>query len=125
MKTLEGEGKNFEVNSLVDSEPVKVLEVLGYMGSGMKVENSTKSKVLYSLKLGQVGQRDIEEKRVTLIEFRGDDRVNKSSSCLRSEKLPDRTNILQDDKRGGNSFGNMKVKRQGVIQMSTKQLCGR
>ena len=45
MKTLEGEGKNFEVNSLVDSEPVKVLEVLGYMGSGMKVENSTKSKV--------------------------------------------------------------------------------
>ena len=121
MQTLEGEGKDFEVNSLVDSEPVEVMEVLGYMGTGMKVENSTESKVLYSLKLGQVGLRDIEEERVTLIEFRGDNRVNKSSSCVRSEKLSNRTNILQDDERGGNSFGNMQVKRQGVIQMSTKQ----
>ena len=40
------------MNSLVDSEPVEVLEVLGYMGTRVKVENSTKSKVLYSLKLG-------------------------------------------------------------------------
>ena len=53
MYTLEGEGKDFEVNSLVNSEPpVEVLEVLGYVGAWMKVENSTKSKVLYSLKLG-------------------------------------------------------------------------
>ena len=55
MYTLEGEGKDFEVNSLVNGEPVEVLEVLGYVSAWMKVENSTKSKVLYSLKLGKVG----------------------------------------------------------------------
>ena len=55
MFTLEGKGKDFEVNSLVNGEPVKVLEVLGYVSAWMKVENSTKSKVLHSLKLGKVG----------------------------------------------------------------------
>ena len=34
MYTLESDGEDFEVNSLVNGEPVKVLEVLGYVGAG-------------------------------------------------------------------------------------------
>ena len=85
MYTLESHGKELEVNSLFDSEPVKVLKMLGDMRTGMEVEDSTKCKVLYLLKLGNVGYRDIEEKRVTLIKFGGNDRVDKSSSCIWSE----------------------------------------
>ena len=51
MYTLEGDGKNFEVNPLFDREPVKLMEVLGYVRTRVKVENSTESKVLYSLEL--------------------------------------------------------------------------
>ena len=51
MYTLKSDGEDFEVNSLFNSEPVKRLEVLGHMGTRVKVENSTKSKVLYSLEL--------------------------------------------------------------------------
>ena len=50
MYALKSDGEDFEVNSLFNSEPVKLLEVLGHMRSRMKVENSTESKVLYSLK---------------------------------------------------------------------------
>ena len=48
--TLEGDGDDFKVDSLFDCEPVKLLEVLGQVRTRMKVENSTESKVLYSLK---------------------------------------------------------------------------
>ena len=51
MYTLKDDGEDFEVNSLFNCEPVKLLEVLGHMRSRMKVENSTDSKVLYSLEL--------------------------------------------------------------------------
>ena len=51
MDAFEDNGEDFEVNSLVNSKPMEILEVLGYMRTGMKVENSTESKVLYSLKL--------------------------------------------------------------------------
>ena len=37
MDTLECGGKDFEVISLVNSEPVKVLMVLGYMRAGMRI----------------------------------------------------------------------------------------
>ena len=98
------------MNSLFDSEPVKVLEMLGDMRTGMEVEDSTKCKVLYSLKLGNVGYRDIEEKRVTLIKFGGNDIVDKSSYSVRGMVFSDSSDILQDYKRR-NSFGDLKVKR--------------
>ena len=69
MYTLEGDCKNFEVNSLFNSEPVKLMEVLSHMRMWMKVKDSTDSKVLYSLELGKVSQRCVEKKRVALVEF--------------------------------------------------------
>ena len=51
MYTLESNGEDFEVNSLFDRKPVKLLEVLGQVRTRMKVENSTESKVLYSLEV--------------------------------------------------------------------------
>ena len=46
--------------------------------------------------------------------------MDQSGSRIWSEELPDRADILQDDERGGDCFRDMKVKRQGVLQMSTK-----
>ena len=51
MYTLKSDGEDFKVNSLFNSEPVKLMEVLGHMRMWMKVEDSTDSKVLYSLEL--------------------------------------------------------------------------
>ena len=67
--TLEGDGEDFKVDSLFNCEPVKLLEVLSNVRPRMEVEDSTKSKVLYSLELSQVGQGYVKEKRVTLVEF--------------------------------------------------------
>ena len=39
-----------------------------------------------------------------MVKFRGNNRVDKSSSSIRSKKLPDGTDILQDNERGGNCF---------------------
>ena len=50
MYILECNGEDFEVNWLFNCEPVKVLEMLGEVRTRMKVENSTESKVLFSLK---------------------------------------------------------------------------
>ena len=47
----EGDGEDFEVNYLFNSEPVKLLEVLGHMRTRVKIENSKKSKVLYLFEL--------------------------------------------------------------------------
>ena len=69
MYALKSDGEDFEVNSLFNSEPVKLMEVLGHMRMWMKVEDSTDSKVLYSLELGKVSQRCVEKKRVALVEF--------------------------------------------------------
>ena len=49
MDTLESSDEDFEVDSLLDSKPMKALKVFRKGGSGMKVENSTESKVLDSL----------------------------------------------------------------------------
>ena len=54
MDTLEGGSKDFEVISLVNSEPVKVLVVLSYMCTRMEVQDSAKGKVLDSLKFCHV-----------------------------------------------------------------------
>ena len=51
---LESHGKKFKVNSLLNSEPVEIVEMLCYMGTWVEVKNSTKCKVLYSLELGKV-----------------------------------------------------------------------
>ena len=59
-----------------------------------------------------------------MIKFRSDDRMDQGFSRIRSEKLPDRTDILQDDERRGNSLGDMKVKRNGVVDVSAKKLGG-
>ena len=59
MDTLKGDSKDFEVIPLVNSEPVKVLIVLGYMGTRVKVEYCTRGKVLNPLELSQVGKGDI------------------------------------------------------------------
>ena len=54
MDTLEGDGKDFEVILLVNSEPVKVLIVLSYMGVRVWIEYCAESKVLDSLEFGSV-----------------------------------------------------------------------
>ena len=51
MNTLEGDGKEFEMDSLMNSEPVKLPEVMRNMGSRVKVEDSSEGKVLVLLKL--------------------------------------------------------------------------
>ena len=55
MDTLEDERKNFKVNSLIHSEPVKVMIVLCHMGTRVKIEHSAEGKVLDSLEFGEVG----------------------------------------------------------------------
>ena len=52
-----------------------------------------------------------KEKRVTLIEFGGNDRVDKGSCNVRGKVFSDSSDILQDYKRRRNSFGDLKVKR--------------
>ena len=42
------------MNSLLNSEPVEIVEMLCYMGAWVEIKNSTKCKVLYSLELGKV-----------------------------------------------------------------------
>ena len=111
MDALESGDEDFKVDSLFNSEPVKILKVFRKVGSWMKVKNSAESKVLDSLKFCQVIRRNIEKERVALIKFRSDDRMDQGFSRIRSEKLPDRTDILQDDEGRGNSLGDMKVKR--------------
>ena len=49
MDAFEDNGKDFEVNSLVNSKPVEILIVLSKVSSGMEIEYSTKGKVLNSL----------------------------------------------------------------------------
>ena len=54
MNALENDGKKFEVDALVNSKPVKSLIVFSYMRARTEVQNSTKGKVLNSLKLSHV-----------------------------------------------------------------------
>ena len=54
MDALEDYGKKLEMDSLVNSEPVKVLVVLSYMCTRMEVQDSAKGKVLDSLKFCHV-----------------------------------------------------------------------
>ena len=54
MNALEDDGKNFEVDALVNSKPVKILIVFSYMRARAEVQNSTKGKVLNSLKFSHV-----------------------------------------------------------------------
>ena len=42
MNALEDDGKNFEVDALVNSKPVKILIVFSYVRAWTKVYNSTK-----------------------------------------------------------------------------------
>ena len=54
MDALESGDEDFKVDSLFDSEPVKVFKVFRKVGSWMKVKNSAECKVLDSLKFCQV-----------------------------------------------------------------------
>ena len=55
MDALESGDEDFnKVDSLFNSEPVKILKVFRKVGSWMKVKNSAESKVLDSLKFCQV-----------------------------------------------------------------------
>ena len=104
MNTLEGDGKEFEMDSLMNSEPVQLLEVMRNMGSGVKVEDSSEGKVLDLLKFGEVRRVGRKKERIAIIKFRSDDRVDQSFSSLRGKKLSNRSNIFENDKRGGDSF---------------------
>ena len=76
MNALEDYGKKLEMDSLVNSEPVKVLVVLSYMCTRMEVQDSAKGKVLDSLKFCHVRRGKIEEKRVALVKFGSDNGVD-------------------------------------------------
>ena len=104
MNTLEGDGKEFEMDSLMNSEPVQLFEVMRNMGSGVKVEDSSEGKVLDLLKFGEVRRVGCKKERIAIIKFRGDDRVDQSFSSFRCKKLSNRSNIFENDKRGGDSF---------------------
>lgn len=54
MDAFEDDGEDFEVNSLVNSEPVKVLIVLSKVGARVEIEHSTKSEVLDPLEFCKV-----------------------------------------------------------------------
>ena len=73
MNTLEGDGKEFEMDSLMNSEPVQLLEVMRNMGSGVKVEDSSEGKVLDLLEFGEVRRVGRKKERIAIIKFRGDD----------------------------------------------------
>ena len=93
MNTLEGDGKEFEMDSLVNSEPVQLLEVMRNMGSGVKVEDSSEGKVLALLKFDEVRRVGRKKERIAVIKFRSDDRVDQSFSSFRYKKL---SNVLND-----------------------------
>ena len=101
MNTLESDSKEFEMDSLMNSEPVQLFEVMRNMGSRVKVEDSSEGKVLDLLKFGEVRRVGSKEERITIIKFRGDNRVDQSFSSFRCKKLSNRSNIFEND---GDSF---------------------
>ena len=76
MDALEDNGEYLEVNSLVNSQPVKVLVVLGCVWAGVEVEYSAKSEVLDTLKFYHVRGGKVEKKRVDLVKFGGDNSMD-------------------------------------------------
>ena len=54
MNALEDDGKNFEVDALVNSKPVKISKEFSYMRARTEVQNGTKGKVLNSLEFCHV-----------------------------------------------------------------------
>ena len=104
VNTLEGDGKEFEMDSLMNSEPVQLLKVMRNVGSRGKVKNSSEGKVLDLLEFGEVRRVGCKKERIAIINFRSDDRVDQSFSSLRCKKLSNRSNIFENDKRGGENF---------------------
>ena len=100
MYAFEGDRKEFEVNPLLNSEPVEILKVMREemleRQNEDEVKDCSKSKVLNTLELCKIGRRNAKEERIALIKFRGDNRMNKSRSSINSQKFPDRSCIFQD-----------------------------
>ena len=97
MCTFESDRKEFEVNPLINSEPVEILNVMRDVRTKTKVKDCSKSKVLNTLELCKIGRRNAKEERIALIKFRGDNRMNKSRSSINSQKFPDRSCIFQEE----------------------------
>ena len=69
------------------------------------------------MKFSHVQGRKAKEKRVTLIEFGGNDRLDKSSYSAKGKVLFARLDILQGDKRIRNSFGDLCPKHKEMTKI--------
>ena len=87
VNTLKCDGKEFEMDSLMNSEPVQLLKEMSIMGSRVKVEDSSEGKVLALLKFDEVRRVGHKKERIAVIKFRSDDRVDQSFSSFRGKKL--------------------------------------
>ena len=76
-----------------------------------------REQILDSLKFSHVQGRKAKEKRVTLIEFGGNDRLDKSSYSAKGKVLFARLDILQGDKRIRNSFGDLCPKHKEMTKI--------
>ena len=63
------------------------------------------------MKFSHVQGRKAKEKRITLIEFGSNDRLDKSSCSAKGKVLSARLDILLDGKRIRNIFGDLDFKR--------------
>ena len=86
-------------------------------GNGGGVLLLFREKILDSLKFSHVQGRKAKEKRVTLIEFGGNDRLDKSSYSAKGKVLFARLDILQGDKRIRNSFGDLCPKHKEMTKI--------
>ena len=106
MNTLESDGKEFEMDSLMNSEPVQLLEVMRNMGSGVKVEDSSEGKVLDLLEFLRfeelVAKR--RESQLSSLEVMIEWIKVSAASSFRCKKLSNGLNVFENDKRGGDSF---------------------